>query len=139
MWDRPNGAGNDWEPNVRVYLTTTLPTALTEALLKKGSAGSFTVLPLDSVRARLETAKATPNADARRVLPDDVKALLTGNLANTGQLTVQLVDAASGHLLWSKTYPLALNVDFLNSRLTFGIPDRDRDKITNEVFGKLKR
>jgi TolB-like protein len=138
MWEKPGDAiGADWNENVHTMLTTTLPNSLIEAFLKKSSAGGFSVLSLDTARSRLEATKVAWDAEARQVLPDDVKAVLTGKLASDGKLTVQLVDAESGHLLWSKTYQLALDANLLQNRVNFGLLTKDHAELVDEVCGKL--
>src|SRR5579862_4674093 len=71
MWDRPGSVSDDWNQNIRDFLTTALPNDLIKALHKKTAPGGFTMLPLDKVRGKLEAAKSPPDADARLLLPDD--------------------------------------------------------------------
>jgi TolB-like protein len=118
-------------------LSTTLPNSLIEAFLRKSSTGEFPVLSLDTTRSKLEAANVAPDAEARRVLPIEVRAVLTGKVAGDGQLTVQLVDAETGNLLWSKTYQMVLEWNQFQGRINFGLLAKDHMEVVDEVYAKL--
>jgi TolB-like protein len=137
-WDKPGDAiGADWDGKVSEMLSTTLPTSLAEAILAKSLKSNVTILSTDTVKERLKAAKVSPDAEARRVLPETVKAVLVGHVAKDGKLTVQLVDAESGNLLWSKTYQLVLATNLLQNSVTFGLATPDHAEVVAAVVEKL--
>jgi TolB-like protein len=98
----------DWEPagakDVRNFLEISLPDAIARDIVEQTTHGNLKVIATHETRNVQHF-----DAPSRVGTALGVSAVLSGKVRKDGQLSVQLIAANSGELIWSSTYRLALD------------------------------